>query len=90
MLAFLGVAFLEVTARGDDELATAQLTYVANSDAAERCPDEESFRQPTKSKTSPVEITPLSKSIARLPSNTPSAPNVSLEAPRAGGLAAGC
>lgn len=40
----LGVGFVASPAFADDDLATAQLTYVANSGAAGRCPDEESFR----------------------------------------------
>jgi hypothetical protein len=44
VLGAVAAGFPEATALGDDELATAQLTYVANDDATERCPDEESFR----------------------------------------------
>ncbi|CAN5846812.1 hypothetical protein BH11MYX4_BH11MYX4_29360 [soil metagenome] len=43
-LAGSGAGFVASPALAGDDLATAQLTYIANSDAAGRCPDEESFR----------------------------------------------
>lgn len=43
-LAGCAVGLVASPAFAGDELATAQLTYIANRDAVGRCPDEESFR----------------------------------------------